>query len=114
MRQRPSTFRLRHEPTTADIVAKYVLPVRDGTCRDVSSLVCQCKLVNGRDRMQQRMDYEKLIEHVMLCVQLYATNNPKYSDSVFKENACREIGKELNQPDDRGWSVLYDKHGETF
>ncbi|XP_076652426.1 uncharacterized protein LOC143358836 [Halictus rubicundus] len=46
----------------------------------------------------EKMDQEKLIEHVKLCEPLYATSHPKYGDSVFKENAWREIAKEMNQP----------------
>lgn len=43
------------------------------------------------------MDQEKLIENVKSCEPLYVMSHPKYSDTVFKENAWKEIAKEMNQ-----------------
>lgn len=80
------TFRQRDVPTSADILVKNVLMVRVG---DVPMLVCQCESINGenaRERTQQKMDQEKLIEIVKFHESLYVMNDAKYSDTVYKEN----------------------------
>jgi hypothetical protein len=40
---------------------------------------------------------EKLIELVRKCEELYDMGNKKYSDSVWKEKVCGQIGEELNK-----------------
>jgi len=65
-------------------------------------LVCQCESINGenaRERTQQKMDQEKLIEIVKFHESLYVMNHAKYSDTVYKENVWRRIAKNMNQPD---------------
>ena len=46
--------------------------------------------------LSSEMD-EKLIELVRKCEELYAMSNKKYSDSVWKENLCGQIGEEMKK-----------------
>jgi hypothetical protein len=40
---------------------------------------------------------EKLIELLRKCEELYDMSNKKYSDSVWKEKLCGEIGEEVRK-----------------